>query len=156
MDSDELACDVRWSATAVRGGFPHSCQKTLFQRLLEAEVLLTAIVFAVIIILWIATMFCGFHKTGARRVKLKAGWKSGLEFEIEGSEPPRPRGHRGSGGAAVTLLVGYASPEYVILASDRMTTWSVPQRVGGRTIYKEKYGEQITKTTFFGGQYLIA
>ena len=52
--------------------------------------LLTAIVFAVIIILWIATMFCGFHKTGARRVKLKAGWKSGLEFEIEGSEPPRP------------------------------------------------------------------
>jgi hypothetical protein len=47
----------------------------------------------------------------------------------------------------MTLLVGYASSEYAILASDRMATWTLQGR--------KKYKEQITKTTFFGGQYLI-
>jgi hypothetical protein len=63
---------------------------------------------------------------------------------------------RALGSLLVTLLVGYASPEYAILASDRMTTWTVPETVGGRTVYQKKYAEQITKTTFFGGQYLIS
>jgi hypothetical protein len=51
----------------------------------------------------------------------------------------------------VTLLVGYASPEYAILASDRMTTWTIPGKPP-----EKRYKEQITKTVFFGGQYLIS
>jgi hypothetical protein len=51
----------------------------------------------------------------------------------------------------MTLLVGYASPEYAILASDRMTTWTFPGQPP-----EKRYKEQITKTVFFCGQYLIS
>jgi hypothetical protein len=51
----------------------------------------------------------------------------------------------------VTLLIGYASPEYAILASDRMATWTIPGNPP-----EKRYKEQITKTVFLGGQLLIS
>lgn len=55
----------------------------------------------------------------------------------------------------MTLLVGYASPEFAILASDRMITWTTTRRVKGREQTTSRTTESTVKATFFAGQYLI-
>lgn len=56
----------------------------------------------------------------------------------------------------MTLLVGYASPEFAILASDRMITWSKEVRVKGKVQVRNKYSESTIKATFFRGEFLVA
>jgi hypothetical protein len=55
----------------------------------------------------------------------------------------------------MTLLVGYAAPEFAILATDQMITWSKTVRVKGKEQVRRKYSESTTKATFFRGQWLI-
>ena len=50
----------------------------------------TAMVIIVGMIIILAVIFYGYHKTSPQRVKLKAGWKS-IEIEIGGTDEPPPR-----------------------------------------------------------------
>ena len=59
------------------------------------------------------------------------------------------------GGFRVTLLMGYASPEFAILASDQMITWRREERVNDEVQVRNKYNEPTIKATFFHGRYLI-
>ncbi len=53
------------------------------------------------------------------------------------------------------VVVGYASPEYAVLATDQMITWSKWVTVKRKKQLKHKYSESTIKATFFAGQYLL-
>ncbi len=55
----------------------------------------------------------------------------------------------------MTVVVGYAAAESVILATDQMITWSREVRFKGKKRVQHRFSESTVKSTFYAGQYLL-